>query len=348
MEILKEKISKILFACFRFLESNRYSMRQINKRKTTRVFRFFIVTVTCIFLWKYFPKPNVIFSSSSLFESENDNQIPSIVHFVLGQGDRKDVEHRYALSSSFSFINYLNVLAARRQIRPKKLYVHYYEEPDTFWWNQTKQDREIDVTLVKTSLVENIFRKSVNHHAHRGDIIRLEVVVKYGGIYLDTDVLALRSFDPLFNLSDVVMAHQDDDSNTACNAVIMSKKNAVFLRRLYDAYQSFDRTRWDQHSVRIPGQLALVYPNEVMVLPTSTFFRPSWSEVNKFFDSNDYNFSSNYASHLWNKMHVARLNALTPDRILDENFTLARMLLHAIGKETIHKLKKFFPKNASG
>ncbi len=323
-------------------------MRQINKRKITQVFGFFIVTVTCIFLWKYFPKPNVILSSSSPFESENDNRIPSIVHFVVGQTDRKDADHRYALSAPFTFINYLNVLAARRQIRPDKIFVHYYEEPSSFWWNQTKQDPEIDVTLVKTRLVENIFGKSVDHHAHRSDIIRLEVIMKYGGIYFDTDVLALRSFDPLFNLSDVVMAHQDDDLNTAATGVIIGKKNAVFLRRMYNAYQSFSQTRWDQHSVRIPGQLALVYPNEVMVLPTSTFYRPSYNELNKYFDSNDYDFSSSYASHLWNKMQVARLNALTPDRILQGNFTLARMALHAVGKETIHKFNKLFLKNASG
>jgi hypothetical protein len=158
-------------------------MGHLKKRKSTYLFLCLLATVTCISLWKYFPKSNVIFSSTSQFESENDNRIPPIVHFVVGQGDRKDVEHPYVLSSPFTFINYLNILAARRQIRPKKLYVHYYEEPDTFWWNQTKRDREIDVTLVKTRLVENIFQKPIDHHAHRGDIIRLEVVMKYGGIY---------------------------------------------------------------------------------------------------------------------------------------------------------------------
>ena len=46
---------------------------------------------------------------------------------------------------------------------------------------------------------------------HGGDYI-LDLLINYGGIYFDTDVLALRSFDPLLNLSDVVMANQDYDT----------------------------------------------------------------------------------------------------------------------------------------
>jgi hypothetical protein len=313
------------------------SINNISRKSIIRYLScIFIISITINLLGKYFLQENIFLLR------EKENRIPSIVHFVIGQGDRKDIRHRFRLSSPFTFINYLIMLAARRQIRPKKLYVHYYEEPNTFWWNQTKQDSEIDITLVKSRLVDNIFNKSVDHHAHRGDIMRLEVLLTYGGIYLDTDVLALRSFEPLLNISDVVMAHQDDDPKTACNAVIISKKNASFLRRVYDSYQSFNSNCWDCHSVRYTGKLALIYPNEVMVLPAVTFLRPDWSETNLFFHSNTYNFSSNYASHLWNKLHHDELNKLTVDNILNGNFTLARMFLHAIGKEKLQKLKTIF------
>jgi len=319
----------------------------IYKPKITHLFWILVITVTFIACWKYFFDQNIIIPSDWLSESKNDNRIPSIVHFVVGQGDRKGIHHRHTLSSPFSFINYLVFLAARRHIRPKKILVHYYEEPDTFWWNQTKLNSEIDISLVKSRLVETIFNESVDHHAHRGDIIRLEVVMKYGGIYLDTDVLTLRSFDSLLNISDVVMAHQDNDESTACNAVIIGKRNATFLKRWYEAYQTFSENCWDCHSVRISGQLAKIYSKEIVVLPTDTFFRPSWTEMSKFFQSNDYNFTPNYASHLWNKMHNSHFNKLTPDTILKGNFTLARMLLHAIGKETIQELEKFFIKTST-
>ncbi|CAF3575278.1 unnamed protein product [Rotaria sp. Silwood1] len=291
---------------------------------------------------KYSINNNILPSERRSSQSVNDNRIPSIVHFVIGQGDKDDIRHRYQRSTPFSFINYLTFLAASRHLRPKKFFVHYYYEPNSFWWNKTKLDPEINITLIKRRQVKEIFKKNVDHHAHRGDIMRLEVLIEYGGIYLDSDVLTLRSFVPLLNLNDVVMAHQDDQE-AACNAVILAKKDATFLKRLYDAYQSFDQNCWDCHSVRLPGRLASIYPNEITVLPTNTFFRPSWNEKEALYESNNYNFTPNYACHLWNKINNHNyLSRLTPEVALSANNTFGRMLRHAIGNATLIKLKQFF------
>ena len=123
-------------------------------------------------------------------------------------------------------------------------------------------------------------------------------------------------------------------------AVIIGKRNATFLRRVYDSYQSFHPNCWDCHSVRHTGELALIYPNEVLVLSSINFFRPSWTERQLFFQSNDFNFTSNYASHLWNKVHYDELSKLTVNKILTGNFTLARMIRHAIGRDKLEKLQK--------
>ena len=139
------------------------------------------------------------------------------------------------------------------------------------------------MVLVQTRAVERIFNRTVDNHSHRSDVIRLEAMMEYGGIYLDIDVLVLRSFGPLMNLSDVVMAHENDDLMTACNAVIISKRNAAFIRRWYDAYQSFDQSCWECHSVHLSGKLAAMYPNEIQVLPTQTFFRPIAGTRRTFF-----------------------------------------------------------------
>ncbi|CAF0759123.1 unnamed protein product [Rotaria sordida] len=196
--------------------------------------------------------------------------------------------------------------------------------------------------MIKKRQVKEIFNKSVDHHAHRGDIMRLEVLIEYGGIYLDSDVLTLRSFDPLLNLNDVIMAHQDDGIKV-CNAVILAKKDATFLKRLYDAYQSFNENCWDCHSVKLPGQLASIYPNDITVLPTNAFFRPSWNEKAALYASNNYDFTPNYACHLWNKKNNHdHLSRLTPELALNANNTFGRMLRHAIGNATLLKLKEFF------
>jgi hypothetical protein len=136
------------------------------------------------------------------------------------------------------------------------------------------------------------------------------------------------------------MAHQDDDNRAACNAVMISKKNATFLRRLYDAYQSFDSNCWDCHSVRLPGLLASIYPKEIVLLPTQTFFRPSWNEYRELYELNNYNFDENYASHLWNKASKKYLQNLTPKIALHTRNTVGRMIRRAVSNSTLIELMK--------
>ena len=244
--------------------------------------------------------------------------------------------------SSFTFFNYLVFLATRRHIRLTKLLVHYYWEPNTFWWNKRKHDAEIAITLVKVRLVEKFFSRSVEHPAHRADVIRLETILQYGGIYLDTDILSIRSFDPLLNLNDVVLAHENDDKNLVGNAVILAKRNSVFLRRWYDAYQSFDGKCWICHSVVLAGKLVLLYPNDVTVLPTEMFYRPSWDEAKELFKSNEYDFTRNYAVHLWNHVNKHQLSKLELDFILNGNHTFEKILPQAVDRRTLLEPKRHF------
>ena len=44
---------------------------------------------------------------------------------------------------------------------------------------------------------KTVFDQTLAHIYHKGDIAKLEILMTYGGIYLDTDVLVLRSMDQL-------------------------------------------------------------------------------------------------------------------------------------------------------
>ncbi len=53
---------------------------------------------------------------------------------------------------------------------------------------------------LKVTIIKDVVKKSVNHEsisepAHIADYLRIDIVNKYGGIYLDTDVIVLKDFD---------------------------------------------------------------------------------------------------------------------------------------------------------
>jgi mannosyltransferase OCH1-like enzyme len=59
------------------------------------------------------------------------------------------------------------------------------QEPHGEWWSETKD-------LVELVLVEpptEIFGKPITQPAHKSDVIRLQVLIENGGIYVDTEYL---------------------------------------------------------------------------------------------------------------------------------------------------------------
>ena len=65
---------------------------------------------------------------------------------------------------------------------------------------QDKDNLELHNINDEDWMNEDLLEECTNH-AMRSDILRLEIVYKYGGIYVDIDATALRSFGPVFSTS---------------------------------------------------------------------------------------------------------------------------------------------------
>lgn len=283
--------------------------------------------------------------------------IPNIVHFITGQGDASEsILNRYGprLGSrrmeraprEFQLINYLVLLSVRKHIKPSKIYVHYSFEPTGYWWLKAKNDLELNLTLNQIPEITSIYNHPLYHHAHRSDIKRLEILNKYGGIYLDFDVLIFKSFSKFILNSyqvEAIFAWENKEFNAICNAVIIAPMYSKFLQRIYQSYQSFNSSCWACHSVLLTGQLANIYSNEVHVLSSNAFFEPSWSHIEELYVYNQYDFQENYACHLWNS-YIGNLflSNLTLNSILKPRkmTTFIRMIIHAVGKEKLNLLAR--------
>ena len=71
-------------------------------------------------------------------------------------------------------------------------------------------------------------------------------VADFGGIYLDTDMLILKSFDPLRG-HDLVIARDSDKS--IANGIMIARKGALFLRLWLENYRNYKRGSWIGNSV---------------------------------------------------------------------------------------------------
>jgi hypothetical protein len=238
-------------------------------------------------------------------------RIPKILHYCFGMAPDFG-------GKPWSLIHYVSVASALRHIKPEGVYFYYEYEPSGPWWDLTRPM----VTPVRIEAPREIFGRRVDHPAHRADVVRLKKLREHGGVYLDADVIVLRSFDDLLGNSTVLGREGFDDSNAGmANAVILAEPGAPFIGRWLNEYRSFRGTEgyWNEHSVVVPARLARQHPDQITVLPPTAFFWPLWSNAHiewLFGSADPIPKTDAYAHHLWESFAWHRYLAdLTPGQV---------------------------------
>ncbi len=239
-------------------------------------------------------------------------KIPKDVHYIFMYDPTNPREKQWSL------VHYVCVKSAVKNIEPENVYLYCENEPTGPWWELTKPL----LTIRRTSPVKEIFGNPITHPAHEADVIRLEVLLKYGGIYLDIDVLVHKSFDDLLNYPTVMGLESTSIDGGIPNAVLLSEPESSFLRNWYEEYRWFrgrgKEAFWNEHSVLLPARLATKFPDSIRVLDQQAFFWPGWDKkgLKKIYGPSSNNERALYANHLWeSKVWDHHLEHLTPGRV---------------------------------
>lgn len=111
-------------------------------------------------------------------------------------------------------------------------------------WSHAPGEPEIDNFLEKEyPELYNIFKKT-KFGVQKGDIARLAILYHYGGIYIDLDILCIKSFDKLidFNSDKLKMAYEPPEQTikifnthySLCNAFVAVPKEHPILKFAMD------------------------------------------------------------------------------------------------------------------
>ena len=252
-----------------------------------------------------------------------------IVHFCFGM--TPDFGGR-----PFGFSHYLAVRSAWEVLRPAAMVMHYCHQPTGEWWERARAMLQ----LHRVRAIEGIYGFPAKHPAHRADIVRLAALISMGGVYLDTDVLVLKSFDTLGNPDFAAAWEFTGDGRLVglSNAVLVASKQSRFARLCLEGHDP-NRSLWSgfrangrdhnyiEMSVRYPAMLASLCPALVHGLPQETFLWADWSEtgLGKLFDQDVEVPEGALAVHLWESHSWGKyLSRLTPERMLKDDTTFHR------------------------
>jgi len=164
---------------------------------------------------------------------DGEGPIPNLVHFIK-------------TDNGFRFYEWIVVLAARRAIKPKKIFVHSVGKIKSCWWNRILPFVEHHI-VPSEQWVRSLNGKNVTKLAHKADFMRNAVLYKVGGIYSDTGSIVTKSFDDLLQSYQIVIAKQIQEWPD--NGLLVVQKQSCFMcPYAKQACQNFNGL-WNTYSI---------------------------------------------------------------------------------------------------
>ncbi|KAI3893345.1 hypothetical protein MKX03_007426 [Papaver bracteatum] len=152
------------------------------------------------------------------------------------------------------------------------------------------------------------------------NLLRLVTLYKYGGVYLDTDFIVLKSFSGLQNsIGAQSVDVQTKQWNRLNNAVLVFDKNHPLLYKFIENFcYKFDGSRWGFNGpylvTRVIQKVSGQPGYDFTVLPPKAFYPVDWIKIGGYFEKPVTPYQSKwveakvlqlrreaYGVHLWNK-----------------------------------------------
>jgi glycosyltransferase involved in cell wall biosynthesis len=242
---------------------------------------------------------------------------PNIIHFIYFGG------------RPYSFVNYLAVRAAAEHQKPDAIYMHCVEEPvGNPHWEAIRPY----VTIRKMEDIVSFGDEPITWPHYKSDIARLQILLREGGVYLDNDMLMLKSVNELL-CDKAVLSGEGEGCLTP--AFIIAPANDPFLKAWIERMATrIHSPVWADHSVVLPGELARENPELIRQLPSSAFIPFDWRDRSIF--GNDHSaldLKDTYAVHMWDTFWSEELLSQVDDEYLEKSDSLLASLFSKFARK---------------
>lgn len=240
--------------------------------------------------------------------------VPNFVHFLRFN----EVE--------FDFVDFIVVLSALRHQKPERLFFHTNVRFRGELWDKLLVIPGFAdiVEIVHVDLPSEIFGQPMDNGYrvwHAGDITRIRILMKYGGIFLDNDSYQVKSLDGFRHFE---MAIGWDDDQFLGTQVIVAHPDARFLNEWLETYRgAYDKDKWYYNAGERPT-VEVLYKHPEHVHRVKLLFGVHYL-IHKVFKADEVwaQWRDQYCIHLLKRHQdkkVDKVNFLQPATTLREMF----------------------------
>ncbi|KAE9447670.1 hypothetical protein C3L33_20433, partial [Rhododendron williamsianum] len=216
-----------------------------------------------------------------------------------------DTVKKYGLCSGYEILKPLLGFGFRVTAVTPDLPFLFNDTPAESWFDEFKRGK---TDPGEVSLAQNL-----------SNLIRLAVLYKYGGVYLDTDFIVLKDFSGLRNSIGAQSVDAFGNWTRLNNAVLVFDKNHTLLHKFMEEFTStFNGNRWGHNGPYLVSRVVERTPKgqdcNFTVLPRMAFYPVDWTRIAGLFAKPVTRANSkwveaklaqlggvSYGVHLWNK-----------------------------------------------
>lgn len=245
--------------------------------------------------------------------NETHHNIPKYFHFIYING-----------GVNFCMMHYVAIRSCFEVNKPKQIFLYTDSEPsDNQWWELSKQYASV-MTVTIPRFVNN---HRIDFKQHQADLMRIHILNKIGGVYMDIDVLSLQPLDgsvikPVCereskttdNLYENWTVMSRESPEKLVNCVVMSRKNNPFLEEWIAEYEKnygAHKDHWGGLSVVTPHYLSRKMPNKISILTSKMFIPFLYNNMDFFHKDISNTLTESFTVHLWET--EARKASLIPE-----------------------------------
>lgn len=266
-------------------------------------------------------------------EQNYDELIPNIAHIVWIGGGEMD------------FLFYLCVLSLIYVAEVDRVYIHGDAPPTGHYWESIKSLDKLTVIYRETP--KTIYQTPVNVLSHVTDVWRVDFMIKYGGIYVDTDTVFVRPLDRDIRAYDAVGTYDWTYWNhpfpdTINFGVAIGKRNAKYWHLFQESMRWFKDDDWAWNGLRQPYRIKERHPDLVLINPRLqvTCFEykchPTWWP--NYHDENVHHLNSNSLPNWRTDVYAFHWTLPTPPELLnEENLYKSDTIFAEIGRHILEK-----------
>lgn len=259
-------------------------------------------------------------------------KIPNIFHFILISKDGKTppiLEYFHFIAMKSAYIS--------NQPDLIKLYITKGLTPVGEYYARAVSEIPV-LEIEEIEDFNTIYGNEICYFTHKTDVIRIQKLIQYGGIYLDLDTITIASFDALRYHKFVTC--REDDSFRFGSAVLASEPNSTFAKEMINLYKNFRSKGRDEYFVETiqeqPFQLwkekyqnskeiTIVSADELLSPKTLVEWKGNQIYFQRFFESDDFDIEGRYTLHLWTELtyqkYIKDLN-----KVLNQDTTYSKLV----------------------